>query len=408
MKGSNMSKVVVLAELYWIGHFETQMKLLVEIILKWGWKVIVLCPGPLVMDSWVKECLPEYKEQFYASYFAASEKDQILKQIRNWNQLQNCVQSAERKTTWKVDVVFLTGIDGFLPSKIWQSRIIRKYFMTYPWVGIYFQPKPYRSDVDIYWKKRIRQIERTQIMFTSPYCYGIGVLDEDAYNGLVEKIGNSKVFLLPDVTDERLPDDTSTKIAEIRTKAGDRPIVGLIGVLSPRKGVLNLLRSINIIDSSKCFFLMIGKLLEEEFGTEERRELKKLLSLRNTENCYFDLEYISDAEAVNSLVNVCDVLYLAYEDFYYSSGFLTKAAVFKKLVIVSKGYTMGKRVEAYKLGVTVREGNISDTVELINYLVNEDNRNMLLAQAEFDQYHSLHRLSVLEQTLRQMFGILSK
>ena len=108
---------------------------------------------------------------------------------------------------------------------------------------------------------------------------------------------------------------------------------------------------------------------------------------------------------LNSLVDACDILYLVYEKFYYSSGLLTKAAVFKKLVIVSKKYSMGKRLEQYKLGVTVAEGNLLETVEAITYLLDDDNRKTLLAEAEFNRYHAFHRLSVLEQTLYQMLKL---
>jgi len=175
--------------------------------------------------------------------------------------------------------------------------------------------------------------------------------------------------------------------------------------LSPRKGLLNFLRSIALIEPSQCFFLLAGRLIEEEYAPEERDELRKLLTLGNNENCYFDLEYISDAGMVNSLVDACDILYLVYEKFYYSSGLLTKAAVFKKLVIVSKEYSMGKRVDEYKLGVTVSEGNLLEIVEAIKYLLNEDRRNASLDQAEFDRYHAFHRVSVLEQTLYQMLKL---
>jgi len=400
-----MERVVVLAELYWIGHYETQMKLFVGMILKWGWGVIVLCPEPQIMECWVNDNLPEHKERFYSSHFAAGKNKCFMEYINIWRRLQNCILTVERKTAWQVDIVLLTWLDGLLPNTLWQSLVIRKCFMKYPWVGIYFLPRLYRSDVEMHWLKRIRRIERNKVIFTALNCRGIGVLDEDCYIGLVKELGRKHVFLLPDVTDEQLTEGAINRVWEIRQRGMGRPIIGLIGVLSPRKGVLNFLRAVAVMDSSQVFFVLAGRLVEEEYAPEEREEIKKLLNLGQNENCYFNLEYISDATILNSLVDACDILYLVYEKFYYSSGLLTKAAVFKKLVIVSKKYSMGKRVAEYKLGVTVAEGNLLETVEAITYLLDDDNRNTLLGSAEFDRYHAFHRLSVLEQTLYQMLKL---
>jgi len=400
-----LGRVVVLAELNWIGHYETQMKLFVDIILHWGWKVIVLCPEPQIMECWVNNNLPKHKEKFYASHFTADKNKKFMKHVNIWRTLQKCIQKAEGKTEWQVDIVFLTWLDGLLPNALWQSLTIKKFFMNYPWIGLYFIPRPYRSDDNMHWLKRNRRIRRNRVIFASLNCKGIGVLDEGSYGSLLKELGSNRIFLFPDVTDEKLSDSAADRVEEIRQKAKNRPIIGLIGILSPRKGLLNFLRSIAAIEPSQCFFLLAGRLIVEEYAPEERNELRRLLKLGNNENCYFDLEYISDAGMVNSLIDVCDILYLVYEKFYYSSGLLTKAAVFKKLVIVSKEYSMGKRVDEYKLGVTVAEGNLLETVEAIKYLLNEDNRNTLLAKAEFDRYHAFHQVSVLEQTLYQMLKL---
>ena len=400
-----MGRVVVLVELKWIGHYETQLKLFVGIILKWGWKVIVLCPEPQVMECWVNENLSEYKEKFYVSHLAEDKNKHFMKSINLWRKLQDCIHTAERTTGWQVDIVFLVWLDGLMPGSLWQSPVIRGYFMTYPWVGIYFFPKAYRSDIYMRWSQRVRHRERSKVILKSLNCQGIGVLDEDSYRGLLKELDKKNIFLLPDVTDEQLSDGAADQVRAIRQRAGNRPIIGLIGVLDPRKGVLNFLRSIAAIDSSQCFFLLAGSLSEERYPPKDREELRRLLMLGNNENCYFKLGYISDAAMVNSLVNSCDILYLAYEKFYYSSGLLTKAAVFKKLVIVSKKYSMAKRVEEHKLGVAAAEGSLLETVEAIKYLLDEDNRNRLLAQAEFDRYHHFHCLPMLEQTLYKMLTL---
>lgn len=398
-----MEKTVILAELKWFGHYETQLKVFVEIILKWGWKVIVLCPEPKVMDDWVDCYFPDFKGQFYSAYFSDRTNSSFFEYINLWRRLTNCINLAEKNTKWRADVVFLTWLDGLLPKSMWQSFIIRNFYITFPWVGLYFLPKPYRRDVEMGWLKRLRRVAREKVILNSYNCRNIGVFDEGSYDALSKELAGKPITLLPDVTEEQLPERTVDLVAKIRQRAGDRPIVGLIGILSPRKGVLNFLRSINEIDSSQCFFLIAGKLDVNEYSSKVRGELSKLLHLGNKENCYFHLEYIEHAEIVNTLVNMCDILYLAYEKFYFSSGFLTKAAVFKKLVIASKTYSMGKRVEEYRMGLTVAEGNLQETVKAIKYLSDKDNRKAMHDHADFNRYYSFHQLSTLDQTLFTMF-----
>ena len=399
-----MGRVIVIAELEWVGHFETQMKLFVEILLKRGCTIIVLCPQPQVMEYWVNSVLPEYRDRFCASYFANDHKQSFIKKIMLWRSLRECIHMVERNTGWTVDIVLLTWLDGLFPDARWQSPFIRA-SMTYPWVGLYFKPSIYIKDVKMSWRKRIRRMWRNNGIFKANNCCGIGILNEGSYAGLSKRIGEKPIITIPDVTDEKLPVIAADTVLKIRRKAGKRPIIGLIGVLAPRKGVLNFLRLAAAIDPSQCFFLLAGKLVEDAYVPAERKELKRLLELGNNENCFFNLEYIADAAMVNSLANVCDILYLAYHKFYHSSGFLTKAAVFKKPVIVSKGYCMGKRVEEYKLGVTVNEDDLEQIVEAAKYLIDKTNRDKLIEQAEFDEYHTLHKLPMLEQALSKMLKL---
>jgi len=399
-----MDRVVVIAELKWVGHYETQMKLFVQILLKKGCRVIVLCPQPQAMECWVDNTFSEFVDKFHASFLASSKDKSSFRNILLWRSIRNQIRLAERCTGWSVDIVLLAWLDGLFPDKKWQSPVIR-YFMTHPWVGLYFLPGIYRRDLEIPWRKRNRKMMRTIGLFKSKHCCGVGILDEGSYEELSKKIAKKPVVLVPDVTDEQLPDSAVASVTAIRQKAGGRPIIGLLGALSPRKGVLNFLRLAETIAPDQCYFLLAGELNVEDFIPAEREELKRLLSLGNSENCSFILEYIADAAMFNSLVKLSDILYLVYDRFFHSSGLLTKAAVFRKPVIVSKEYCMGKRVEEYKMGVTVAEGELTEILEAVKYLIDAHNRETLIERAEFDQYHAVNSLPRLEQTLCKMLRL---
>ena len=79
-------------------------------------------------------------------------------------------------------------------------------------------------------------------------------------------------------------------------------------------------------------------------------------------NCHFELDYIDDPAEVNAYINMCDVVYMCYENFFYSSGIMTKAAAFGKLMLVSEGYCMGDRVTKYGLGLTVKEKDLDEII----------------------------------------------
>ncbi|MDE0839740.1 MAG: hypothetical protein OSB41_11905, partial [Kiritimatiellae bacterium] len=64
-------------------------------------------------------------------------------------------------------------------------------------------------------------------------------------------------------------------------------------------------------------------------------------------------ERIEDETEFNAVVCECDALFAAYEIFAHSSGLVTKAGVFHKPIIVSKGYYMQEVVEKYRLGVAI-------------------------------------------------------
>ncbi|MRR06572.1 MAG: hypothetical protein EG828_06440 [Deltaproteobacteria bacterium] len=399
-----MDRVVVIAELKWVGHFETQMKLFVQILLKKGCRVIIFCPQPQAMECWVDKTFPEFADKFHASFLAAGKEKSSLRKILLWRSVRNRIRLAERCTGWSVDIVLLPWLDGMFPDKKWQSPFIR-YFMTHPWVGLYFAPGIFRRDLEMPVRKRNRKMVRTIGLFKSRHCCGVGILDEGSYEELSKKIAEKPVVLVPDVTDERLPDIFAPRVTEIRQKAGGRPIIGLLGALSPRKGVLNFLRVAETINPDQCYFLLAGELNVEDFIPTEREELKRLLSLGKSENCSFILEYVADAAMFNSLVKLSDILYLVYDKFFHSSGLLTKAAVFRKPVIVSKEYCMGKRVEEYKMGVTVAEGELAEILEAVKYLIDAHNRETLIERAEFDHYHAVNSLPLLEQKLCQLLRL---
>jgi hypothetical protein len=167
-------------------------------------------------------------------------------------------------------------------------------------------------------------------------------------------------------------------------KSRGRNIIALLGGLAKRKGMLTLLKTALQSPSEKWFFLFVGILDENSFDSNELRNIKDIAS-DPPQNCFFHFNYIPEEAQFNALVDVSDVLFASYEDFPHSSNILTKAALFAKRVIVSKGYCMEERVNAFRMGECIDYGDIKQCSEAISRLLaNADSK------ADFAGYLRIH------------------
>lgn len=396
-----MGKVFAIVEPNWGGHQETQLQLFLEIILGWESKVIVLCPDPEGITRWLEASLPPAEHsRFYAAYYTGERQKCRFDKYHIWRNIDVSLRLAEEATEWTIDTVFLTYLDFTLPS-LWLSWLVGR-ALPRQWAGLYFGPSYYRELVQPKWLNRWERIARDRLFFASRYCRGVGIFDEGVFRLMQAVLPPEKLFLFPDVTDEHLPAVRSPKIAEIVSKANGRVIVGLLGVLHPRKGVLNFLRSMQAVDPEKYFFLMVGPFKEEWYSSDERQELARLMAPAGRDNYHFATEWIADASEFNAYLSICDILFLVYKNFFTTSGLLTKAAVFEKPVIVSENYCMGERVENYNMGVTIRPDSVEDAVAALEELGNPETRRRFLEEARFAEFRSFHNKDILAKVLAVM------
>ena len=67
------------------------------------------------------------------------------------------------------------------------------------------------------------------------------------------------------------------------------------------------------------------------------------------ENCFFKFEPIPEGSAYNAIFCAFDIPFLVYDNFISSSNRLTKAAIFRRLVLASNNYCVGEDVIRYNL-----------------------------------------------------------
>ena len=125
------------------------------------------------------------------------------------------------------------------------------------------------------------------------------------------------------------------------------------GGLTHRKGTLEILKAIELLSEKeledKCF-IFAGKVYEDikqEFYQLANKQSKRVQLLFFDEFCNFSF--------LGSLSLSSDYILTPYKDTAQSSGILGFAAQFNKPVIAPQENLIGKLVEKYKLGITLKK-----------------------------------------------------
>lgn len=386
------------------GHHLTYMRWFSKSLLEEGHRVLCFYPAPEMVQQWITEKVPQYSDRFHGIYlrnyrrrdlpiFGKLDKENLLLKylqqpflvVGRWQYTARAIAETERNLGVKTDLAFFNWVDEYLSfylSHHWVDRVFK-----YPWSGLYFRPSEYRFE-------KLALVPHVAIA-QSPYCQGLTLLNEDLI-GDIQKNLRQPLWPFPDLTDEAEPEPDVELVQRIRAKAGPRKIVGLLGSLSKRKGILTLLEVARRMQNKDYFFVFTGPLQAHTFHQDYNQvfprefEYVQKIAADPPENCFFHVGHIVDGPPFNAVVDSCDILFAAYENFPYSSNILTKAAVFHKPVVVSEGYCMAQRVKQYGLGLTVPEGDVEQSMQALTLLSDAGELAQLQLRFDFDGYRRLH------------------
>jgi len=395
----SLIKTVFLIDPRWQGHHLTYIKLFTQILLQQNYQVIVLCPKPDEVYKLILDTMPDYIAQLHVDKLIESKSPSInilgmgalYPTFSRWYLTTNAIAKAKKKFKIKPDIVFFSWLDGYLylGYSALVCRLLYKLvdiFFPYKWCGLLFHTytAQAKQNPDIY--KIIK----------SRKCYAIAVLNELNSHDL--KKLDKKIVVFPDIADDASPDITYDLVQKIIEKADQRKIIGLLGYLEKRKGILNLIEIAQQSIQKPWFFVFAGVLPQNTFSPTE---INKILNFAdsNPSNCLFHFERIPEESQFNVLVNKCDVLYAVYQDFSSSSNILTKAAIFKRLVLVANGYYMESIVKEFNLGLSVNETEISKQIEALEILIDQDRFYQNSGFPKFEEYQQLHSVNQLNQSI---------
>lgn len=391
-------KTIALVDTDWLGHHATFFKNYTRALLELGYRVLAFCPDPEDLHQWATSHIGDrlgkdsnrlciYKLvrpiennfRLRLSYKLLRELDKkliklgidsyfkdilSLETMQYWRDVSVALDKAVLEIGKKPDLVFFAMLDYYLSKWISPSQISKVF--PYQWSGLYFNPTHLRvtksqqgKDTDSW---------QPDNLLNSSLCQSVALLDEGVAGKLSQRIAKKPIVVFPDITNEAEPDWEYDRVKELKEKAKGRKIIGLFGSLDIRKGILTMLLAAEQLKNKEFFFILAGKLWLSTFSFENQKRIKELIN-SSPSNCLFYLdEFIPDGEKMNGLLSACDILMLAYDNFPHSSNMLTKAAVLKKQVIVSKGYCMAERTNKYRLGLTIPEGDVSELVKAIEYM----------------------------------------
>jgi glycosyltransferase involved in cell wall biosynthesis len=417
MSADPTRKTVALVDPLWIGHHPMYFSQFTAAFLRLGARVIGLCPDPAdALQAARKAALtatPDFDRRVSMhllpagrqSWFGGRFEGDPLLTFHRWKRAADALHQAELAAGRQADLVFFPYLDSYL--RFLPFPAVPGLALGRPWSGLYLRnhhhgepPSPLAS---------LRRLAKGDALLRSALCRGIGVLDE-RFTGPLERYTGQEVLAFPDVTDPTLPARPAPLAAEIRRKAKGRKIIGLIG-LERRKGMLNLLR---VADRARelrlpWYFVCAGRYEHDEYDAAERALIDRIASRvadGGIDNLHFDpaAGRIPDEADFNSVFASFDLAWIAYEGFEGSSGTLGKAAAFEIPCVATKGECIGGRVERYRSGLTIPEGDSDRAFEAIRRLLDGLDWDGRPLAGDFARFRADHDQSKLDAVLRHLLS----
>lgn len=417
MESSATNKLIILFEPFIGGHHLMYLENYAKALIEIGFDVWVFVPQSMEFKRWVNATLTEHldrinvfeprkfrfrvtKQRKLKLFFAICLVfDNLYNTLSLWNNARKSIAGVSRNLKRSPYLVFFMWLDSYLSGFI--CHCLLDILFVYNWTGIYFHPRHLRIRNSI----NIGFFDIDNIL-KSRHCKTVAVLDSGVKQLLSAKIGK-RVICFPDITDEIVGNEYWEPLEEIKKKSSGRTIIGLFGALSKRKAVLELLDVAIRLADKPFFFVFAGKVEKSAFKDDEFESIMARVK-QSPENCFFYLDFIPDEEKYNSLIKLCDILYLVYLDFPHSSNMLTKAAIFEKNVIVNDGYCMSEMVRKYNLGLCIDAAKPNSIVDAIIQLSNSDFLCQNKSKTMFKEYAQLNSKDNLKNSLWELINIYSE
>jgi glycosyltransferase involved in cell wall biosynthesis len=392
---SGSGVAVALADWNWDGHHKVYLRRFAECLLGLGYKVIILTsepgkfaglekawPGAVATGLLQENCLRWRWPQPLRSW--------LLKYKRITQFRENLAQ-AEARLGVRCRLVVLNHLDLTRVDRM--ARLADA--LEIPWTGLFLQVKLDDAEPGAPDMRRLLQ---------HPRLRAFAVLEEQQVDPCSRSTGR-QVVRFPDIADGFWTEDHANE-KQLRTFARGRPLVLAIGRLTNRrgKGILTLARVALQPENRDIAFVFAGWSKWSLFSDDERALLEQARA--TTDNILFkSTDELGDDLAYNACIRAADVIFAAYEGFPHSSNTLTKAAIFRKPVIVSDGQLMGARAREFHLGEIVPERDLAAISRAIRRLTDDYPAWLAANRPQWEAYYAQHSQEALADSFRQLLAV---
>ena len=387
-----------------MGHHPMYFKLFARALLELGCTVLALCPKPEEVELSLQPLGADARSRLTLDYLAwapvsrycPGRLENVRRTLRSVYQIRKRLRQWEAEHGKPMELAFFACIYDLQFLRI--SDV--EWLLPCRWSGLYLHCRAFRRPGSVI--PHTSKLPCPERIFRSAKLHSVAILDEGATQAL-ERLSSRPVVVFPDLTDETVDNEPTPLMAKIRRFASGAPVVAALGHLQYTKGITTLARlALDPANSDLCF-AFIGEMLWNRFNSEDQVLMASVMD--RCPNAYTNFAHISNERTFNSVVQACDLIFAAYLDFPNSSNILTKAAVFRKPIIVSDGYLMAERTREYDMGEVVPEGDVKAAGRAIRAILKDQGAWLAEHRPKWQEYHKEHSYARLKDSFAAILAV---
>ena len=428
--------VTVLIVISWHGHHPSYCAELVRACGDFSRKVYVLCPAeanPLERLAGDSEARAKLAVVNHTNRAARTGFKNFADLRADFAELRDKIEIIRRENAGEEVFIFHTSLDSLFIG-VWQLPLLWfriREFLPWPFAGLMLNPdrrwplSRARRELDrvlgeagergrlaqcVYLffsgllagvaavMRRFYLWQKNRILKRSR-CEQIALQDERYADWLALKTGK-QVVMYPETTSVQVSNPPPELVRAIAAKRQGRVVVGLLGELSRRKCVDLLLDVIEHHETDGFLFVIAGTCNPAVFLPQHRAFLED--GIQRRDNVIFSPQAVPSESDFNAIIESCDVVYAIYRDHPHSSNVISKAAAFRKPVLVNRGELMAKRVEEYRMGCILPEFSAGECIKVLRQMSSRESLAAVQETARFGDYMESHSLTGLQATMSRL------
>ena len=350
-------------------------------------------PWPILRFSLMKFIIKGIKTYYPPHVYILQKIDPLLRKIHKGliftqkgaasEYLANFVSSlsSEDIRKWKPDLVIHLFADLLGESnkqwKLLSSQI------PYKFCALHFNPLRFTLNA----------------LYSNPNFVGMIYLDSKAVETYGARYPSLFFDKIPDIANSNLPSSNDKNAQEILSMARGRKIIFMGGTIGRRKNLNAWLDLVNYADPLKFYFVQVGEIMWQEFSPIFQVRISIFLT-DPPPNFYHYTSYVEDESIFNSIIAVSDVIFAVYDKFNGSSNMISKAAFFRKPILVSKSSPiMSKLVSDYGVGLVINNSSVNELYDDLCVA-----SEMRLPDSILEKYLDAHSETALRGELNPFFS----